>query len=94
MLRARTITGIAAVTLLAAVPDVHAQPQGGAGRRVFETRCAVCHGSDGHGGDTGPSIVYRLPLLKDADLDRRCCATGGRPRACRRSRCRWPTAPR
>ena len=68
MLWVRTITGIAALTLLAAVPDVHAQPQGGAGRRVFETRCAVCHGNDGHGGDTGPSIVYRLPLLKDPDL--------------------------
>ena len=68
MLRVRTTTGIAALALLAAVPDVHAQPQGGAGRRVFETRCAVCHGNDGHGGDTGPSIVYRLPLLKDPDL--------------------------
>ena len=39
-----------------------------AGRRIFETRCAVCHGADGYGGDTGPSIVFRLPLLKDADL--------------------------
>ena len=28
----------------------------------------MCHGGDGHGGDTGPSIVYRLPLLKDPDL--------------------------
>jgi len=77
MLRARTLTGIAVTALLAAVPDVHAQAQGGAGRRVFETRCAVCHGNDGHGGDTGPSIVYRLPLLKDAEVI--ALLQGGRP---------------
>ena len=77
MLRARTVTGIAVTALLAAVPDVHAQAQGGAGRRVFETRCAVCHGNDGHGGDTGPSIVYRLPLLKDAEVI--ALLQGGRP---------------
>src|SRR5688500_19862024 len=67
----RAIPGIpfVALALLAASADAQAQPpQGGAGRTVFESRCAVCHGADGHGGDTGPSIVYRLPLLSEADL--------------------------
>jgi alcohol dehydrogenase (cytochrome c) len=68
MLRATSGIALVALALLGASADVEAQPQGGAGRRVFETRCAVCHGADGHGGDTGPSIVYRLPLLKAADL--------------------------
>src|SRR4051812_8284070 len=46
-----------------------AQPSpAAAGREVFTTRCAVCHGADGFGGDTGPSIVYRLSLLSDAEL--------------------------
>jgi alcohol dehydrogenase (cytochrome c) len=56
-----------AAALLGAAADVQAQPQA-AGRRVFESRCAVCHGADGHGGDTGPSIVFRMPLLSEADL--------------------------
>ena len=77
MLRATFGIAVAALVLLGAGGDVHAQPQGGAGRRVFETRCAVCHGNDGHGGDTGPSIVYRLPLLKDAELI--ALLQGGRP---------------
>ncbi len=68
MLRATFGITVGLLALLGASVDVQAQPQGGAGRRVFETRCAVCHGNDGHGGDTGPSIVYRLPLLKDAEL--------------------------
>ena len=67
MLRVQTCLVLAAAaTLVAARAD--AQPQPGAGRATFESRCAVCHGSDGHGGDTGPSIVFRLPLLNEADL--------------------------
>ena len=64
MLRATFGITVGVLALLGASVDVQAQPPGGAGRRVFETRCAVCHGNDGHGGDTGPSIVYRLPLLR------------------------------
>jgi alcohol dehydrogenase (cytochrome c) len=61
---------LAAMALLSTAADLQAQaqPQRAAGRQVFETRCAVCHGSDGHGGDTGPSIVFRLPLLKEEEL--------------------------
>jgi alcohol dehydrogenase (cytochrome c) len=67
---APTLQLVAALAvLLGAGAIAHAQPPaGGPGRQVFTTRCAVCHGADGHGGDTGPSIVYRLPLLSDAEL--------------------------
>jgi alcohol dehydrogenase (cytochrome c) len=40
-----------------------------AGRRVFASRCAACHGTEGGGGELGPSIVARIPLRTDADLD-------------------------
>jgi alcohol dehydrogenase (cytochrome c) len=56
----------AAALVLLAAARVGAQPA--EGRRVFTTRCAVCHGADGFGGDTGPSIVHRLPLLDDKAL--------------------------
>jgi len=39
------------------------------GRRVFASRCASCHGTEGGGGELGPSIVARIPLRTDADLD-------------------------
>jgi alcohol dehydrogenase (cytochrome c) len=38
------------------------------GRRVFASRCASCHGTEGAGGELGPSIVARIPLRTDADL--------------------------
>jgi alcohol dehydrogenase (cytochrome c) len=40
-----------------------------AGRRVFASRCAACHGTEGGGGELGPSIVARIPLRTDADLE-------------------------
>jgi alcohol dehydrogenase (cytochrome c) len=68
MLRVSHLAAVAALLSLAAV-DAGAQgPPQSQGRQVFESRCAVCHGADGHGGDTGPSIVFRLPLLPDGDL--------------------------
>jgi alcohol dehydrogenase (cytochrome c) len=67
MLRVPARLAIAALALAAAGAD--AQPQPGPGRATFESRCAVCHGADGHGGDTGPSIVFRMPLLSEADLE-------------------------
>ena len=39
------------------------------GRRVFASRCAACHGTEGGGGELGPSIVARIPLRADADLE-------------------------
>ena len=40
-----------------------------AGRQVFATRCATCHGTEGTGGELGPSIVARIPLRSDQDLE-------------------------
>jgi alcohol dehydrogenase (cytochrome c) len=36
---------------------------------VFASRCAACHGTEGGGGELGPSIVSRIPLRTDADLE-------------------------
>ena len=40
-----------------------------AGRRVFAGRCANCHGTEGAGGELGPSIVARVPLRSDQELE-------------------------
>ena len=40
-----------------------------AGRRVFAGRCANCHGTEGGGGELGPSIVARVPLRNDQELE-------------------------
>jgi alcohol dehydrogenase (cytochrome c) len=39
-----------------------------AGRHIFLTRCASCHGTDANGGEFGPSILGRVRLLSDTDL--------------------------
>src|SRR5690349_6577236 len=38
------------------------------GRRVFENRCASCHGPDGGGGELGPSIVRGIAARPDQEL--------------------------
>ncbi len=38
------------------------------GKRVFESRCAMCHGDDGNGGEFAPGILTRIPARSDADL--------------------------
>ena len=55
---------IALVPLMAALvgQDVDA------GRKVFETRCARCHGGDGNGGEMGPPITMRLSARNDEQL--------------------------
>ena len=40
-----------------------------AGRQVFASRCAACHGTEGNGGELGPAIAARVPLRSDADLE-------------------------
>jgi alcohol dehydrogenase (cytochrome c) len=35
---------------------------------VYATRCAGCHGSNGGGGELGPSIVSRVPARSDEEL--------------------------
>lgn len=39
-----------------------------AGRQIFLTRCASCHGTNADGGEFGPSILARVRLLSDTDL--------------------------
>ena len=38
------------------------------GFRQYESLCAHCHGTDGHGGELGPAMVERLTLRSDAQL--------------------------
>jgi alcohol dehydrogenase (cytochrome c) len=58
---------IASIVVAYAAP-AHAQ-NGAAGRTVFASRCAACHGTEGGGGELGPSIVARIPLRSDSDLE-------------------------
>src|SRR3954451_14155608 len=41
-----------------------------AGRLIFESRCARCHGGDGSGGEMGPAIRGRLASRSDEQLAR------------------------
>ncbi len=38
------------------------------GRLVYTSRCAGCHGSNGSGGELGPSIVMRVPARTNEEL--------------------------
>ena len=58
----------ASIIALACAARVNAQSVD-PGRRVFASRCAACHGTEGGGGELGPSIVARIPLRTDADLE-------------------------
>src|SRR5436189_5836832 len=49
-----------AVSVCAQTPD--------AGRRVFESRCARCHGPEGGGGELGPAIAARVAARSDQEL--------------------------
>jgi alcohol dehydrogenase (cytochrome c) len=59
-------TAILAFCLL--VPSIALAQNPGPGQQVFVSRCASCHGSDGNGGELGPSIVDRVPARTDQDL--------------------------
>jgi len=39
-----------------------------AGRQVFVSRCAGCHGTTGNGGELGPDITMRVPARTDPEL--------------------------
>ena len=56
------------VTLMLSAPLARAQDVE-PGRRVFAGRCANCHGTEGAGGELGPSIVGRVPLRNDQELE-------------------------
>ena len=57
------------IGLLLAPPPLFAQGVD-PGRRLFEARCARCHGADGNGGDMGPAIAQRLTPIDDQQLAR------------------------
>lgn len=60
------VSGIA-VTLLGVSLFGQQQPTA-EGRRIFENRCANCHGPDGGGGELGPSIVRGIATRPDQQL--------------------------
>lgn len=39
-----------------------------AGRKIFESRCSICHGADGNGGELGPPIASRVAARDDREL--------------------------
>ena len=55
------------LVMLLCASSLHAQ-RAESGRQVFASRCATCHGTEGGGGELGPSIVARIPLRSDAEL--------------------------
>jgi alcohol dehydrogenase (cytochrome c) len=61
------IAAIAVATLLSLAALV-ARQDVEAGRKVFESRCARCHGADGNGGEMGPPIVLRIGTRDDGGL--------------------------
>src|SRR5262249_48801148 len=62
-----TITAVAVVSVLP-MAALLARQDVEAGRKVFESRCARCHGADGNGGEMGPPIVLRLSTRDDGGL--------------------------
>jgi alcohol dehydrogenase (cytochrome c) len=77
MLKAVIWSGLLAVLAAAGVqaqgPPLAPLPAGSpqaAGRQVFVTRCASCHGTTANGGEFAPSIVDRVPLRTDDELTR------------------------
>ena len=61
-----SVPALCVLLLLVATPS-NAQTTD-AGRLVFASRCASCHGTTGDGGELGPSIVMRVPARTDAEL--------------------------
>ena len=66
----RLVSAAVAASLVIVASAARADAQSvDSGRGVFASRCAACHGTEGGGGELGPSIVTRLPLRSDADLE-------------------------
>lgn len=66
----------------AAHPSAPAQKQLAlAGRQIFESNCAGCHGLDGRGGERGPDISTRPQIVQLPDQDLRAVVQTGRPAA-------------
>ncbi|HEY1304228.1 MAG TPA: PQQ-dependent dehydrogenase, methanol/ethanol family [Vicinamibacterales bacterium] len=65
LLKTIVTCGLLVFVFVSAVGAQSAEP----GRQVFASRCAACHGTEGGGGELGPSIVTRIPLRSDAELE-------------------------
>jgi len=65
MKRAVVWAGVMVCAVAAVAPAQNVEP----GRQVFASRCANCHGTGGGGGELGPSILARIPLRNDAELE-------------------------
>jgi putative heme-binding domain-containing protein len=66
----------------AAKPSAPAQKQPAlAGRQIFDSNCAGCHGLDGRGGERGPDISTRPQIVQLPDEDLRAVVQTGRPAA-------------
>ena len=57
-----------ALLLSVSVLTAQAQEKTDDGSAIFESRCAVCHGGDGSGGDRAPSLVPYVRYHTDAEL--------------------------
>ena len=51
------------------------------GKAIFESACAACHGLDGRGGERGPDIATRQPVVQLSDGQIQEILQGGRPAA-------------
>jgi alcohol dehydrogenase (cytochrome c) len=58
---------VAIIALLVTAVTAYAQGQD-AGRSLYTTHCARCHGGDGNGGELGPAIVDRIAARTDSDI--------------------------
>jgi alcohol dehydrogenase (cytochrome c) len=66
-LRRFRIVGACLVASLGCI-TVRAQTAVELGRATFESRCSVCHGADGYGGELGPSLSGRIENLDDVQI--------------------------
>src|SRR5580704_19002757 len=75
MYSARSLTF--AVLAFSFLASTHASPQLPTGKQQFVSRCAACHGEDGHGGQLGPNIVDVVnPRVTSVDAVRRLIRSG------------------
>src|SRR5580698_1986419 len=51
------ILGFSLLLALFSLVSIQASPQLPTGKQQFISRCAACHGEDGHGGQLGPNII-------------------------------------
>jgi cytochrome c oxidase cbb3-type subunit III len=71
------ILGFSLLLALFSLASIHASPQLPTGKQQFVSRCAACHGEDGHGGQLGPNIVDVVnPRATSVDAVRRLIRSG------------------